>query len=81
MVHSESVSNNRIKSGYSRSSAPIDMVPHAGARMGTADGTEVTETSIAIADPEAGEGTLRPRDPVRTSMTLSPQNQIPHLQV
>jgi hypothetical protein len=75
----ESVSNNRVKSGYTnRAAAPIDLVPHAGARMGTADGTDVTETSIAVPDLEEGEGTP---GPVRTPMTLSPQNHIPHLQV
>ncbi|KAF8321554.1 hypothetical protein DL93DRAFT_2072264 [Clavulina sp. PMI_390] len=35
----ESVSNNRIKSGYeNRGNAPIDMVPGAGSVSGTADG-------------------------------------------
>ncbi|KAG6869173.1 hypothetical protein C0993_012272 [Termitomyces sp. T159_Od127] len=44
----ESVSNNRVKSGYqNRPRAPIDMVPAAGARSGTADGTDTSEPSIA----------------------------------
>lgn len=37
----ESVSNNRVKSGYTnRTKAPIDMVPSAGAISGTADGRQ-----------------------------------------
>ncbi|PFH49211.1 hypothetical protein AMATHDRAFT_148170 [Amanita thiersii Skay4041] len=47
----ESFSNNRVKSGYeNRSGAPIDMVPSAGARTGTADGVETSEPGIANAD-------------------------------
>jgi len=77
----ESVSNNRVKSGYAnRASAPIDLVPHAGARMGAADGTEYTEPSLAVPDEETGEGTPGPLRP-RTPMTLSPQSQIPTLRV
>jgi hypothetical protein len=77
----ESVSNNRVKSGYAnRSHAPIDMVPSAGARMGTADGVEVTEPGLAIPDLEDGQRTpasLAPRSP----HLLSPQSSIPHLRV
>jgi len=77
----ESVSNNRVKSGYTnRTSAPIDMVPQAGARMGTADGTEHTEPSLAVTDEEIGDGASSPGRP-RTPMTLSPQSQIPALRV
>ena len=44
----ETVSNNRVKSGYeNRAGAPIDMVPAAGARSGRADGTETTEEGIS----------------------------------
>ncbi|KAL0950826.1 hypothetical protein HGRIS_007588 [Hohenbuehelia grisea] len=47
----ESVSNNRIKSGYTnRGKAPIDLVPSAGARSGTADGIDTTEAGLASAD-------------------------------
>ncbi|TFK30308.1 hypothetical protein FA15DRAFT_690088 [Coprinopsis marcescibilis] len=42
----ESVSNNRVKSGYSSGRA-IDLVPAAGARTGTSDGVETTELGIA----------------------------------
>ncbi|KAF5384677.1 hypothetical protein D9757_006202 [Collybiopsis confluens] len=43
----ESVSNNRIKSGYeNRQNAPIDKVPQAGARSGTANGIETTTPGI-----------------------------------
>ncbi|KAF5368144.1 hypothetical protein D9615_010207 [Tricholomella constricta] len=53
----ESVSNNRIKSGYeNRTQATIDMVPHAGARAGTADGIETSEPSIANTYAELEDG-------------------------
>lgn len=77
----ESVSNNRIKSGYqNRQHAPIDMVPQAGARAGTADGIETSEPGLAPqdADLEGGEGTL---GSPRTPSTLAPQSHIPHLRV
>ncbi|KAI6153364.1 hypothetical protein BKA82DRAFT_1002370 [Pisolithus tinctorius] len=52
----ESVSNNRVKSGYEgRTSAPIDSVPEAGARTGFANGNEHTIPSIAVCDKELGE--------------------------
>ena len=55
LQHSESTSNNRVKSGYeNRSNAPIDMIPQAGSRSGTADGMETTEASLALPDIEAG---------------------------
>ncbi|EDR16047.1 uncharacterized protein LACBIDRAFT_301741 [Laccaria bicolor S238N-H82] len=78
----ESVSNNRVKSGYeNRQRAPIDMVPQAGARAGTADGIETTEPGLAnLNDLEDGQRTpvtLGPRSP----NSLSPQSQIPHLRV
>ncbi|RDB28358.1 hypothetical protein Hypma_015231 [Hypsizygus marmoreus] len=79
----ESVSNNRIKSGYAnRSHAPIDMVPQAGARAGTADGIETSEPGLGNSDAELedGEGPssslLSPRSP-----TLLPQSQIPTIRV
>ncbi len=81
----ESVSNNRIKSGYeNRTRAPIDLVPAAGARAGTADGTEITEPGLA---PQAEsldaleEGQLSPLSLSRTSSHLTVQSQIPPLQV
>jgi hypothetical protein len=53
----ESISNNRVKSGYgNRSSAPIDMVPSAGARAGHADGVETTGTGIANLDSQLEDG-------------------------
>jgi hypothetical protein len=58
----ESVSNNRVKSGYeNRGKAPIDMVPSAGARAGHADGVETTENGIANLDSqvEDGEATMK----------------------
>jgi len=49
----EESSNNRIRSGTS--TRPIDSVPHAGARMGTADGVETTKRSLAVMSLEDGE--------------------------
>ncbi|KAF7306633.1 hypothetical protein MIND_00454700 [Mycena indigotica] len=44
----ESVTNNRIKSGHdNRARAPIDNVPDAGARSGTANGLETTEPGLS----------------------------------
>ncbi|KAF7310631.1 hypothetical protein HMN09_00605900 [Mycena chlorophos] len=44
----ESVSNNRIKSGHeNRARAPIDNVPDAGSRSGTANGIETTEVGLS----------------------------------
>lgn len=76
--YSESVSNNRIKSGYNRPAAPIDMVADAGARMGTANGIEVTDAGLGVPDVEAGE-TL-PGSSRRSSNLLSPQTPISSLQ-
>ena len=47
----ETTSNNRVKSGYqNRSSAPIDNVPSAGARSGTAAGVETSTATVAAVD-------------------------------
>ncbi|GLB36426.1 hypothetical protein LshimejAT787_0307140 [Lyophyllum shimeji] len=80
----ETVSNNRVKSGYeNRRRAPIDMVPQAGARAGTADGLETSEPPIGGNESqlEDGEGNppqlLSPRSP----SLLTPQSHIPTLQV
>jgi len=78
----ESVSNNRVKSGYTnRESAPINDVPGAGARTGAADGTEHTEQGLAVPDEESGEGTPGPSSRPLTPNTLSPQMQIPEIRV
>ena len=51
--HRESVSNNRVKSGYiNRGDAPIDMVPSAGARSGTASGVETSVPGLGQLDAE-----------------------------
>ncbi|KAL4068280.1 hypothetical protein V8B97DRAFT_2060241 [Scleroderma yunnanense] len=61
----ESVSNNRVKSGYeSRVDAPIDSVPEAGARMGAPNGEEYIIPSIAAPDVEVGpepQGSVHPQ--------------------
>ncbi|PPQ90391.1 hypothetical protein CVT25_014909 [Psilocybe cyanescens] len=83
----ESVTNNRIKSGYeNRQRAPIDMVPSAGARVGQADGIETTEPGIADLQLEGGEQGTMPLSANSSPQSLSrqflsPQNQIPHLHV
>ncbi|PSR73168.1 hypothetical protein PHLCEN_2v10980 [Hermanssonia centrifuga] len=50
----EETSNNRIRSGPQprRGPRPIDLVPSAGARYGTPNGVETTDTGIAVADLE-----------------------------
>jgi len=84
---SESVTNNRIKSGYeNRQRAPIDLVPSAGSRTGTADGQEVSEPGIANVDAQLEEGESIPASSVSspnqsTTQFLTPQSQIPHLRV
>ncbi|KAI0724286.1 hypothetical protein C8T65DRAFT_563047, partial [Cerioporus squamosus] len=50
----EETSNNRIRSGAN--TRPIDLVPDAGARRGTADGIETTDAGLGVIDPERGEG-------------------------
>ncbi|KAF9519846.1 hypothetical protein BS47DRAFT_1000952 [Hydnum rufescens UP504] len=43
----ESTSNNRVKSGYTnRATAPIDLVPGAGALSGNADGTQAPPAAL-----------------------------------
>ena len=74
-LNSESVSNNRVKSGYeNRKDAPINLIPDAGARAGTANGRETTEASIALPD-NIEEGQRHPGGSRRSQMTLtvSPQ--------
>lgn len=66
----ESVSNNRVKSGYeNRGKAPIDMVPSAGARAGHADGVETTGTGISNLDSQLEDG-----EALKTSEQTSPQS-------
>ncbi|KAH9982677.1 hypothetical protein BGW80DRAFT_1453511 [Lactifluus volemus] len=66
----ESVSNNRVKSGYgNRQDAPINLVPDAGARAGTANGRETTELSLAS---DIEEGRPHSGGPPIPSVTLSP---------
>jgi len=50
----ESTSNNRVKSGYTnRPTAPIDMVPGAGALSGHADGTQAPPSPLPLQVNEA----------------------------
>ncbi|KAG0703128.1 hypothetical protein DFH29DRAFT_918056 [Suillus ampliporus] len=68
----ESVSNNRVKSGYdNRTYAPIDMVPEAGARTGAANGDEYTASSLAVPDVEDGLVPLSPSSPRASSASSS----------
>ncbi|KAJ7630616.1 hypothetical protein FB45DRAFT_916065 [Roridomyces roridus] len=75
----ESTTNNRIKSGHENRVAPIDNVKDAGARSGTADGTETTEPGLANPDLEEGHGT--PTTATTPRGTLSPQHLIPSIHV
>ena len=69
-ISRESVSNNRVKSGYeNRGKAPIDMVPSAGARAGHADGVETTGTGIANLDSQLEDGEV-----LKTSEQTNPQS-------
>ncbi|TFK76828.1 hypothetical protein BDN72DRAFT_829994 [Pluteus cervinus] len=53
----ESTSNNRIKSGHPhRQNAPINKVPLAGARMGTADGTDTSLPSVGLVETDIETG-------------------------
>lgn len=75
-ISRESVSNNRVKSGYeNRGRAPIDMVPSAGARAGHADGVETTGTAIANLDSQLEDGETLP-----TPEHASPQSSNRQLQ-
>ncbi|KAK0465277.1 uncharacterized protein EV420DRAFT_1513663 [Desarmillaria tabescens] len=63
----ESTSNNRVKSGYdNRRVAPIDFVPSAGSRTGTASGIETTVQGLGRPDAELEAGEASP-------LSLSPQ--------
>jgi hypothetical protein len=80
----ETVSNNRVKSGYeNRPLAPIDMVPHAGARSGTTDGIETSEPGLGSTTVEDMEGGYVPPPIVQspTPKTLTPELQLPQLHV
>ncbi|KAF8640977.1 hypothetical protein AX17_000623 [Amanita inopinata Kibby_2008] len=68
----ESVSNNRVKSGYeNRINAPIDQVPLAGARSGTADGIETSEPGLAKSESLYDEGHATPSGSSTRSPTAS----------
>ena len=45
---SEETSNNRIRTGAN--TRPIDLVPNAGSRRGTADGIETTDAALGVVD-------------------------------
>lgn len=80
----ESVSNNRVKSGYeNRRQAPIDMVPGAGARAGTANGIETTEPGLVGSQPTIEDGGISPSlhatSPAASEGSSS--GSIPHLRV
>ncbi|KAL4243082.1 hypothetical protein ABKN59_001036 [Abortiporus biennis] len=68
----EESSNNRIRSGPSSRShpRPIDTVPAAGARTGTADGLETTDSGLAVEDVEDPD-LLHPRRLSRIDSTSS----------
>ena len=82
---SEETSNNRVRSGANP--RPIDFVPHAGSRRGTADGIETTEGGVGTADLESGEGSPPVFPPTPSTAGPTPNRagsldtSIPHLQV
>ncbi|KAK7064526.1 hypothetical protein R3P38DRAFT_2825094 [Favolaschia claudopus] len=76
----ESVTNNRIKSGHeNRAGAPIDMVPDAGSRSGTADGIETSEVGLASTEADL-EAQVTPTV-LSARAGPSPQNSIPDIRV
>lgn len=83
----EETSNNRVRSGNTgrpgnaNTVRPIDMVPDAGSRAGTADGREVTEVGLAAPDAESGQLMTPTTSQPYSPGVLAPQNQIPHLRL
>ncbi len=75
----EETSNNRIRSGAN--TRPIDLVPDAGARRGTADGIETTDAGLGVIDPERGDALLPPTPGTARAAPPAPDASIPHLQV
>ncbi|CDO70269.1 hypothetical protein BN946_scf184942.g69 [Trametes cinnabarina] len=80
----EETTNNKVRSS-TNNPRPIDFVPDAGARRGTADGVETTDPSLLVADPERGEANLLPPTPGSSRSGQhpgpSPDATIPHLRV
>ncbi|KAJ3843162.1 hypothetical protein F5878DRAFT_314363 [Lentinula raphanica] len=68
----ETVSNNRVKSGYdNRLNAPIDKVPLAGARSGTANGIETTEPGLPRAEFNLEDGMTPSQTPTSAQAMLT----------
>ena len=72
LAYREESSNNRIRSGNptQKRPRPIDMVPGAGARSGTANGVETTAVGIAaddVEDPEMYPNRVRSRQSTASS--------------
>ncbi|KAJ3783801.1 hypothetical protein GGU10DRAFT_359847 [Lentinula aff. detonsa] len=68
----ETVSNNRVKSGYeNRQNAPIDKVPLAGARSGTAHGVETTEPGLPRPESNLEDGETPSRTPTSAQAMLT----------
>ncbi|KAI1797632.1 hypothetical protein LXA43DRAFT_877018 [Ganoderma leucocontextum] len=58
----EETSNNRVRSGMNP--RPIDFVPGAGARRGTADGIETTDAPLGVVDADVEQGEAHPASPM-----------------
>jgi len=71
----EASSNNRIRSGNQvRPNAPIEKVPGACARTGTADGRETSMPSIGFVQTDLEEGQQSSESSPRTSSGLMPDS-------
>ncbi|KAJ3882346.1 hypothetical protein F5051DRAFT_41746 [Lentinula edodes] len=73
----ETVSNNRVKSGYgNRQNAPIDKVPLAGARSGTADGVETSEPGLPRTERDLEDGESPAQTPTSAQAMLVSQHPL-----
>ncbi|KAF8832610.1 hypothetical protein HHX47_DHR1001785 [Lentinula edodes] len=73
----ETVSNNRVKSGYgNRQNAPIDKVPLAGARSGTADGVETSEPGLPRTERDLEDGESPSQTPTSAQAMLVSQHPL-----
>jgi len=80
----EESTNNRIRSGNSNQKRPrpIDTIPTAGARSGTANGIETTGTGLAVEDAEDPDLRRRSRQSTASSLlSVNPPSRSPSPQL